>query len=70
MDWKQLLMSITRSVDQKLLLRNEYLAARTASYATRSTVVYSSVMVIVKPLPRVASTRQTGPGGDRDDGQA
>ena len=27
MDWKQLLVSITRSVDQELRLRNEYLAA-------------------------------------------
>jgi putative transposase len=27
MDWKQLLVSITRSVDQELRLRNEYLAS-------------------------------------------
>ena len=27
MDWKQLLVSITRSVDQELQVRNEYLAA-------------------------------------------
>jgi len=26
MDWKQLLASITRSIDQELRLRNEYLA--------------------------------------------
>ena len=27
MDWKQLLVSITRSVDQEVRVRNEYLAA-------------------------------------------
>jgi hypothetical protein len=31
MDWKQLLAYITGSVDQELLLRNEYLITETAS---------------------------------------
>ena len=35
MDWKQLLAYITGSVDEELLLRNEYLVTETASSATR-----------------------------------
>src|SRR5205809_7443420 len=36
MDWKQLLVSITRSVDQELRLRNEYLASENRSLRNQS----------------------------------
>ena len=38
MDWKHLLAYITGTVDQALLLRNEYLVTKIASCATRSQV--------------------------------
>jgi putative transposase len=41
MDWKQLLAYITGSVDQELLLRNEYVVTENRTCATRSTVVYA-----------------------------
>ena len=39
MDWKQLLASITGTVDQELLLRNEYLVTENRSCALRSRAV-------------------------------
>ena len=36
MDWKTMLAYITGSVDQELLLRNEYLAAENAFFEIRS----------------------------------
>ena len=36
MDWKQLLTSITRSVNEELRLRNAYLAAENRILPTRS----------------------------------
>jgi putative transposase len=39
MDWKHLLASITGTVDQELLLRNEYLVTENVFCATRSGLV-------------------------------
>jgi hypothetical protein len=36
MDWKMLLACVTGSVDEELLLRNEYLVTEIASCASRS----------------------------------
>jgi hypothetical protein len=54
MDWKQLLVSITRSVDQELRLRNEYLASENRILRQQIKGRVQLGMVIGKPWPRVA----------------
>jgi len=54
MEWKKLLSYVTGSVDQELLLRNEYLVAETASSAIKFKAVYGLMSWNDEAWPRSA----------------